>query len=234
MGNVIETLVTEVQSDEAERRPLLSDSQFGGRNNRSAIDAAAIMVDRADSLLKKDNVTLALLMDIKAAFRNVSRGRLNHALTAKYTDGDLIRRTESILSERTVEMVIEGNVLHSHHVEAGVLQGSPASPILSAIDTAGLRKWVEERVEAGGLSFADNLGCVANRKNVNRVVEKLEACVAESIVWASRRDLQFNTAKTEAALFTHWRDHKKHLRLKLTAKIKVGNGFVQFNQDATQ
>jgi hypothetical protein len=60
------------------------------------------------------------------------------------------------------------------------------------------------------------------------------SCAAESIEWASRRDLQFDTAKTEAALFTRRRGHKKHLRPKLTAKIKVGNGFVQFNEEVTR
>jgi len=60
-----------------------------------------------------------LLRDIKAAFPSVARGRLIHAMKAKKIDGDLIRWTDSCLSERTVEMVIEGNVLLSHPVEAG-------------------------------------------------------------------------------------------------------------------
>jgi len=78
---------------------------------------------------------------------------------AKQIDGDLIRWTESFLSDRTVEMVIEGNVLQSHPVEAGVPQGSPVSPILFAIHTAWLIKWVEERVQGvEGLFFVDDLG----------------------------------------------------------------------------
>jgi hypothetical protein len=93
---------------------------------------------------------------------------------------------------------------------------------------------VEERVQAEGLSFVDDLGWVATGKDVNQVVEKLEACAAESIEWASRRDLQFDTAKTEAALFTRRRGHKKHLRPTLTAKIKVGDAFVRFNKEATR
>jgi len=98
-------------------------------------------------------------------------------------------------------------------VEAGVPQGSPVSPILFAIHTAGLIKWVEEGVQAEGLSFVDDLGWVATGNDVNQVDEKLEACTAESIEWASRRDLQFDTAKTEAALFTRRRGHKKHLHV---------------------
>jgi hypothetical protein len=35
-----------------------------------------------------------------------------------------------------VEMIIEGNAMDSYAVEAGVLQGSPASPILFVIYTS--------------------------------------------------------------------------------------------------
>jgi hypothetical protein len=131
-------------------------------------------------------------------------------------------------------MVIEGNVLQSHPVEAGVPQGSPVLPIVFAIHTTGLINWVEERVQAEGLSFVDDLGWIATGNDVTLVVRKLEACPAETIEWASRRDLQFDTAKTEAALFTCRRGHKNHLRLKLTAKIKVADGFVRFNKDVTR
>jgi hypothetical protein len=74
---------------------------------------------------------------------------------------------------------------------------------------------------------------VATGKNVNQVVEKLESCSAETIQWACRQDLQLDTAKTEAALSTRRRGHKKHLRPKLMAKIKVGDAFVRFNKEAT-
>ena len=156
-------------------------------------------------------------------------------MMAKQIDGDLIRWTESFLSDRTVEMLIEGNILQSHPVEAGILQGSRVSPILFAILTAQLMKWEEERVQGvEGLAFVDTLGWVATGQDVNQVVRKLEACSPEGIEWASRRDLQFDTAQTEAALFTCRRGHKKHLRPKLTAKIKVGDGFVRFNKEATR
>jgi hypothetical protein len=94
------------------------------------------------------------------------------------------------------------------------------------IHTAGLIKSVEESVQAEVLSFVDDLGWVATGKDVNQVVERLEACAAESLEWANRRDLQFDTTKTEAALFTCRRGHTKHLQPKLTANIKVGNSFV--------
>jgi hypothetical protein len=46
--------------------------------------------------------------------------------------------------------------------------------------------------------------------------------------------MEFDTAKTEAALFTRRRGHKTHLRPKLTTKIRVRNVFVRFNKEATR
>ena len=80
----------------------------------------------------------------------------------------------------------------------------------------------------------DDHGWVATASNVNQVVTKLEECAAKSIAWAGRRELQFDKAKTEVALFTHRQGHKKHLRRMLTAKIRVGDGFIQFNKEATR
>jgi len=185
-GKVVEKVVAELLSDEAERRALRSDGQFGCITERLAIDAAAIMVDRAHAALKEKNITGVLLMDIKAAFPSVARGRLIHAMKAKKIDGDLIRWTESFLSQRMVEMVIESNELQSHPVEEGVPQGSPISPILFAIHIAGLIKWGEEIVKAEALCYVVDLGWVATGKDVNQVAQKLEACAAVSIEWASR------------------------------------------------
>ena len=67
---------------------------------------------------------------------------------------------------------------------------------------------------------------------MNQVVETLEACTAESIEWASTRDLQSDTAKMEAALFTRRTGHKMHLQPKLTVKIQVGYSFFRFNEEA--
>jgi len=109
------------------------------------------------------------------------------------------------------------------------------SPILSAIYTSGLIKWVEEKVSGiEGISFVDNVEWMATRSDVIEVVRTLESGTRESLNWAERRELEFHSAKTEAAHFTRRRGHKKHLHPKLTAQIRVGNGFLRFIKKATQ
>jgi hypothetical protein len=144
MGKVVEKVVAELLSDEAERRALLSDGQFGSTRGWSAIDPAAIMFNRAHAAWKGGLIAGVLLMDIDAAFPSVAKGRLVNLIKVRQMDRDLTRWTESCLSERTVEITIDGNPLERNPAEAMVLQGSPVSAILFAIYTSGLMKWVEE------------------------------------------------------------------------------------------
>jgi len=143
MEKVVEKVAPELLSEEAERRGLLSDGQFRRRKARSAIDAAGIMVDGAHPAWTNGHITGVLLMDIRAAFPSVANGRLVNLMKVTKMDGDLIHWTASFLLERTVEMIIEGNAMERDRVEAGVPQASPVSPILFAIYTSGLIKWVE-------------------------------------------------------------------------------------------
>jgi len=75
---------------------------------------------------------------------------------------------------------------------------------------------------------------VATGIDVNQVVTILERCVAKTIEWASRWGLQFDSTKTEAALFTRRLGDKKLFWAKLTAKIRVGDGFIWFTCEATR
>jgi hypothetical protein len=72
----------------------------------------------------------------------------------------------------------------------------------------------------------DDISWVATGSTVNQVVTKLEDRAAKTIEWASWRGLQLDTAKTEVAQFTRRQGNKKHLQPKLTARIRVGDGFI--------
>jgi len=146
---VVEKVAAELPSEEAKRRGLLSDGQFGSRKGRSASDAAAIMVNRAHAAWTNGHITGVLRMDIKAAFPSVANGRLVNLMKVRQMDGDVIPWTESLLSETMVEMVVEGDAMERHPMEAGVPQALPVSPILFAIYTSGLINWVKESVSEG-------------------------------------------------------------------------------------
>jgi len=134
-----------------------------------------------------------------------------------------------------VEIVIDGNVIDRYPVEAGIPQDSPVSPILFTIYMSGLIEQVKESVAgAEGLYLVDDVGSVAMRNDVNHVIRNLETNARVSIDWGERQGMECDTAKTEAGLFTPGRGHMKHLSPRPTARIRVGNGFVRFNREATR
>jgi hypothetical protein len=87
---------------------------------------------------------------------------------------------------------------------------------------------------AEGVSLVDNVGWVATGKEDNQDVRTPEACARVSIDWAERRELQFEIPKSETARFIHRPGHKKHLCLKLTAKIRVVTGYARFIREQTK
>ena len=143
MGNVVETVAAELLSEETKMRRLQRNGQFGSRKGQSAIDAVAIMVYRAHAAWTNVHIAGVFLIDIKAAFPNVAKGRLVNLMKVRQMHRDLIQWTQNFLSERTENMVIEGNAMERHPVEAGVPQGSPMTPLLFVIYTSGLINWVE-------------------------------------------------------------------------------------------
>ena len=79
----------------------------------------------------------------------------------------------------------------------------------------------------------DDFGWVATGSDDSQDVTILERCAAKCIEWPPTWGLQIGNGQTESALFTHRQGHKRHLRPKLTAKIRVRNWFTRFNWQTT-
>jgi len=86
VGKVVEKVATQLLSEEARRRGQLSDGQFVSRNGRSAIESAAIMVDRAHAAWTNGHISGLLHMDIKAAFPRVAKERLVNLMKVRPMD----------------------------------------------------------------------------------------------------------------------------------------------------
>jgi len=139
MGRVAENVVAELLVEEADRRRPPSDAQFRCRNMWPAVTMVALMVDRAVSARREVHKPSVLLLDFMSAFRSIGSGRLIHTMRGTGMDGDLILLTGRFLTDETVKMVIDGNVMERQPVEPGIPQISPASPNLITIITSRIR-----------------------------------------------------------------------------------------------
>ena len=87
----------------------------------------------------------------------------------------------SFLTDRKVQLVIDGYTCSSKEVEAGLPQGSPISPILFAIYISGFFDYIEEKIPISTLSFADDIGIIAIESSIRDTIKTLEIAGLEVI-----------------------------------------------------
>jgi hypothetical protein len=139
-------------------------------------------------------------------------------------EADLIRWTNSFMSERRVRLVLDGEEGAVRRVETGIPQGSPVAPILFVTYLSGIFEEVEEACEGKGLSFTDDVAWVEG-KDDREVAEKLSKASEAACKWAARNGITFDHGKSEAVFFS---------RARPTATIRTGGHEIPFNRKATR
>lgn len=175
---------------------------MGGQKERSAIDAFAPLVHKVQEMWQEKKLAAALFMDVKGAFEHVSKEQLLARMTELRIDGDLINWTGFFLSDRKVQLVIDGHDNKERDIETGIPQGSRVLPILFLIYISGVfNKISETNLWVTFLSFFDNFGFIASGSSVKELVKTLKNVVKEVIKWRKLNAVTYDISKTEAALF---------------------------------
>lgn len=144
LGKVVEKLVAEQLALYCEVYSKLHPGQMRARKKRSAIDAVSVLVHTVQESWEEKNLAGALFMDIKGAFDHVSRCQLLKRIIELGIDGDLVAWTRSFLTNRKIQIVIDGHKNKEREIETGIPQGSAASPILFLIYISGVFDSVSE------------------------------------------------------------------------------------------
>jgi hypothetical protein len=90
-------------------------------------------MNRTELSWVQKKVAGVLLMDIKAAFNNVSKHLLLSWLEELEVEEDLIRWVGSFMADTQVRLVLDGELGDTHKVETRTPQGSPVAPILFVV-----------------------------------------------------------------------------------------------------
>ena len=104
----MEKIASETISHYCEISEALHEGQFGSRKQRSAIDAIAKLIAITEDAWNQKKLMGALFLDVKGAFDYIARKQLLKRIIALGIPGDLIRWTNLFLTERRVQLVIDG------------------------------------------------------------------------------------------------------------------------------
>ena len=201
LGKVVEKVVAEQLSHFGEINGKLYKGQMGAKKHRSAIDTAVLLIQKVQEVWESRKIAGALFMDVKGAFDHVSRAQLAQRMSNLGIDDDLIGWTQSFLTDRWVELVIDRHINPKCQVETEIPQGSPVSPILFLIYIDGVFLEIKSRLpQVTCLFFMDDLGILTAGNSVMEIKRVLEKARKITLEWVTRKTVTYDISKTEAML----------------------------------
>ena len=109
---------------------LFSDFLYGFRSSLSTADLLTVVSNRIARAFNRSGATQAVALNISKAFNRVSHAGLLPKLKSYGISGQIFGLISSFLSNRWLQMVLEGKSSQEYPVNAGVLQGSIFGPTL--------------------------------------------------------------------------------------------------------
>jgi hypothetical protein len=150
-GKLLEKIIANRLLSDLNLFSLLPPNQFGSRDYHSAVDAVMCLTHQAEAALNTGYCAALILFDISGFFDNLNTDRLVAIMTNLGFPPQICAWTRSFLTDRCVRLTFNGFTSEPTSISHGTPQGSPLSPILSAIYTSPLLKLVNQTWSHRGL-----------------------------------------------------------------------------------
>lgn len=178
---------------------LLSNKQFGFKQNVSTEDAISYLTNNIYRALDESMPTLCVFLDLQKAFDTVSHKHLIDTVEDIGIRSTALRLIESYLTGRTQYVKIDGCLSNPMPVTYGVPQGTVLGPILFLIYINGLFN-----IETVGCisSFADDTVILYTANTWAELKIKAEEDLKKIKTWFDEKYLTINFSKTKYIPFT--------------------------------
>ena len=129
-SKVFKKLVNNRIINHLEKCGLFSGFQYGFRSSRSAANLLTVVSDRTARVLDRSGATRAVALNISKAFDRVWHAGLLQKLNSYGISGQIFGLISSFLSNRQLQVILDGKSSQEYPVNAGVPQGSIIGPTL--------------------------------------------------------------------------------------------------------
>ena len=200
-SKLLEKIVAKRILLDANRYHLLPAGQFGSRDFHSVVDAAMCLTHSIQSCVKTGHVGALILFDIQGFFDNLHVNRLVHIFSSLGFDAHLCEWVRSFLTDRRVTLTINGEESPALLLSHGTPQGSPLSPILSAIYLIPLLRLAESWKFHGLTTYVDDGSIFATGPTHKIATDRAASALRSVTEWLSRNGLGIDMDKTEYISF---------------------------------
>ncbi|KAI7764320.1 hypothetical protein LZL87_014170 [Fusarium oxysporum] len=187
LGKALESVVAERISYAVEAHGLLPTNHFGARKQRSAEQALVLLQEHIFSAWRSRHVVSLTSFDVKGAYNGVCKERLLRRMKARGIQERLLRWVDAFCSERTATIMISGQSSESRPLpQAGLLQGSPLSPMLFLFFNADL---VQTQIDKNGraIAFVDDYTVWMTGPTAQNNRRRIQAIINKALAWERRK-----------------------------------------------
>ena len=200
-GKLLEKIIAAQVLHDLNTFSILPPNQFGSRDNHSAVDAAMSLVHTAQQGLASGHPVVVILFDIQGFFDNIQKDRTVHLFDILGFPDSVIQWIQAFLSGRSVSLHFNGWTGDLIDVSDGTAQGSPLSPVISAVYTLPLlhraRLWTTGSLQI----FVDDGAIAASCATHRSAIERAGRLFEDVTDWFARCGLRTDPEKTEFITF---------------------------------
>ena len=202
VSKVFEKLVNNRIVDHLEKCGLFSNFQYGFRCSLSTADLLTVVSDRIARAFNRSGATRAVALDISKAFDRVWHAGLYHKLKSYGISGQIFGLISSFLSNRRLQIVLDGKSSQEYPVNAGIPQGSILGPTLFLLYINDL----PDDVICNVAIYADDTTLYSKCNQTSdlwqqlELASELESDLRDTVIWGRKWRVDFNTGKTQLVL----------------------------------
>jgi len=239
MGKLLERLITQRILSYLEQESWFKVSQSGFRAGRSTSDHLLRLSESVLRAFNRKSHVVAVLLDVEKAFDAVWLDGLRYKLYMNTKiPSRVIRWISSYLTDRKVQVAVNGSLSTEIVPQAGVPQGSVIAPIFFNIyvnDQPTTDRLIPQPPLLHSL-FADDYAVWAASANPHFAATKVQAELIKHERFCNNWRIKLNASKTQVILFTRSGRGKKEWRKPHSdewAKVSISLGGQQIFADLT-
>ena len=220
VSKVFEKLVNNRIVDHLEKCGLFSDFQYGFRSSRSTADLLTVVSDRIARAFNRSGATRAVALDISKAFDRVWHAGLLHKLKSYGISGQIFGLISFFLSNRQLEVVLDGKSSQEYSVNAGVPQSSILGPTLFLLYINDLSDDVicDIAIYADDTTLYSKCDRASDLWQQLELASELESDLQDMVDWGKKWLVDFNAAKTQLVSFD-WSNKNGSIDVKMGGSI---------------